>query len=101
MAAEAHRFLEHSTDTVGRVVLIPLRLPLTTRDLFSANDLPPLADDLRMSDKTAEWSVGRKLIGRDSVRVVSVRETVTAREEVRPMNATTRWVLPLVCTVGR
>ncbi len=43
----------------------------------------------------------KKLVGRDSVRVDSVRETVTAREEVRPVNATTMWVLPLVSTVGR
>jgi len=34
-------------------------------------------------------------------RVDSVRETVTSREEVRPMNAITMWVLPLVFTVER
>jgi hypothetical protein len=43
----------------------------------------------------------RKMGGRDSAQVDSVRETVTSREEVRPMNATTMWVLPLVFTVGR
>ena len=43
----------------------------------------------------------RKCVGRDSVRVDSVRETVTPREEVRPMNAVTMWVLPLVFTVER
>jgi hypothetical protein len=45
--------------------------------------------------------VGRKMVGRDDVRVDSVRETVTPREEVRPMNAVRMWVLPLVVTVGR
>jgi hypothetical protein len=45
--------------------------------------------------------VRRKKIGRDSVQVDSVRETATSREEVRPMNAITMWVLPLVFTVGR
>jgi hypothetical protein len=31
----------------------------------------------------------------------SVRGTLTSREEVRPMNAITIWVLPLVFTVVR
>jgi len=43
----------------------------------------------------------RKLVGRQSAHVDSVRETVTSREEVRPMNVLTMWVLPLVFTVGR
>jgi hypothetical protein len=43
----------------------------------------------------------RKMVGRDSVQVDSVRQTVTSREEVRPMNARTMWVLPLVFTVER
>jgi hypothetical protein len=30
-----------------------------------------------------------------------VAETVRPREEVRPMNAVSMWVLPLVVTVGR
>lgn len=34
-------------------------------------------------------------------RLIGVRETVTSREEVRPMNAVTMWVLPLVFTVER
>jgi hypothetical protein len=42
----------------------------------------------------------RKMVGRGSVQVGSVRETVTSHEEVRPMNAT-RWVLPLVFAVER
>ena len=46
-------------------------------------------------------SVVGKRVGRDSVQVGSVRETVTSREEVRPMNARTMWVLPLVFTVRR
>jgi hypothetical protein len=33
--------------------------------------------------------------------VGSVRGTVTGREEVRPMNAVSKWVLPLFITVGR
>jgi len=41
------------------------------------------------------------MVGRDSVPVDSLRETVTSREEVRPMNAGTMWVLPLVFAVGR
>jgi hypothetical protein len=31
--------------------------------------------------------------------LVSVRKAVTSREEVRPMNQVTMWVLPLVFTV--
>jgi len=46
-------------------------------------------------------SVGRKMIGRASVRVDSLCVTVTARQEVRPMNAVTMWVLPLVFTDRR
>src|SRR5574340_145030 len=42
-----------------------------------------------------------EMVGRDRVRVDSVPRTVTAREEVRPMDAVTLWVLPLVFTVGR
>jgi hypothetical protein len=53
------------------------------------------------SVSTAGRFVVRKWIGRDSVQVDSVRETVTSREEVRPMNAVTMWVLPLVFTVER
>jgi hypothetical protein len=41
------------------------------------------------------------MVGRQSVHVDNVRETVTSREEVRPMNAVTMWVLPLVYAVGR
>jgi hypothetical protein len=36
----------------------------------------------------------------DDVRGVSVRATVTSREEVSPMNAVSMWVLPCVVTVG-
>ena len=43
----------------------------------------------------------QKWVGRDSVQVDSVRETVISREEVRPMNAVSMWVLPLVFTVER
>jgi hypothetical protein len=46
-------------------------------------------------------SVVRKMVGRDPVQVDSVRETVTSRKEVRPMNAVTMWVLPLVFTAER
>lgn len=42
-----------------------------------------------------------KMVGRASVQVDTVRETVTSREEVRPMNAIFVWVLPLVFTVER
>lgn len=35
------------------------------------------------------------------MQVDSVRETVTLREEVRPMTAGIMWALPLVLTVGR
>ena len=42
-----------------------------------------------------------KMIGRASVRVDSLCETVTTRQEVRPMNAVTMWVLPLVFTDRR
>jgi len=41
------------------------------------------------------------MVGRDDVRVDSVRQTVTSLEEVRPMNAVSMWVLPLFVTVGR
>ncbi|MGP3911391.1 hypothetical protein [Nonomuraea sp. 10N515B] len=46
-------------------------------------------------------TVGRKTVGQDDVRADSVRGTVTGRKEVRPMNAVSMWVLPLVITVGR
>jgi hypothetical protein len=46
-------------------------------------------------------SCSEKSVGPNSVPVDSVRETVTSREEVRPMNAVTMWVLPLVFTVQR
>lgn len=46
-------------------------------------------------------SVVRKMIGRASVRIDSLCETVTTRQEVRPMNAVTMWVLPLVFTDRR
>ncbi len=42
-----------------------------------------------------------KMIGRASVGVDSLCETVTTRQEVRPMNAVTMWVLPLVFTDRR
>jgi hypothetical protein len=45
--------------------------------------------------------VGEKMVGRDDARAGSVRATVTSREEVRPMNAVSMWVLSLVVTVGR
>jgi hypothetical protein len=45
--------------------------------------------------------VGRKRVGRDDVRADSVWETVTSREEVRPMNVVSMWVLRLFFTVGR
>jgi hypothetical protein len=38
---------------------------------------------------------------KDSIQVDSLVETVTSRKEVRPMNAVTMWVLPLVFTVER
>jgi hypothetical protein len=41
------------------------------------------------------------MVGRASVQVDSVRKTVTSHEEVRPMNAVTTWVLPLVFAVER
>ena len=53
----------------------------------------------RVDSRSGRWS--GKWVGRDSVQVDSVRQTVTSREEVRPMNAVTMWVLPLVFTVGR
>jgi hypothetical protein len=53
----------------------------------------------RVDSRWVRWS--GKWVGRDSVQVDSVRETVTSREEVRPMNAVTMWVLPLVFTVER
>jgi hypothetical protein len=43
----------------------------------------------------------REMVGRDGVPADTVRWTVTFREEVRPMNAVSMWVLPLVVTVGR
>lgn len=46
-------------------------------------------------------SAGEKLIGRGPVRIDSLCETVTTRQEVRPMNAVTMWVLPLVFTDRR
>jgi hypothetical protein len=42
-----------------------------------------------------------KRVGRDDARLVVSWDTVTGREEVRPMNAVSMWVLPLVVTVGR
>ncbi len=42
-----------------------------------------------------------KMIGRASARIDSLCETVTTRQEVRPMNAVTMWVLPLVFTDRR
>jgi hypothetical protein len=53
----------------------------------------------RVDSRSGRWS--GKWVGRDSVQVDNVRETVTSREEVRPMNAITMWVLPLVFTVER
>jgi hypothetical protein len=37
----------------------------------------------------------------DEIPVDSLPEAVTSREEVRPMNAVWKWVLPLFVTVGR
>jgi hypothetical protein len=45
--------------------------------------------------------VDRKMVVPGRVRVDSVPQAVTPREEVRPMNAVPTWVLPLVVTVGR
>jgi hypothetical protein len=45
--------------------------------------------------------VGGEMVGRDDVRADSLLQTGTSREEVRPMNAVSMWVLPLVVTVGR
>jgi hypothetical protein len=53
----------------------------------------------RVDGRSCRW-LGKRA-GRDSVQVDSVRETVTSREEVRPMNAVRTWVLSLVVTVGR
>ena len=58
----------------------------------------PVAGE-RVDGRSGRWSA--KWVGRASVQVDSVRETVTSREEVRPMNAVTVWVLPLVFTVRR
>jgi hypothetical protein len=40
-------------------------------------------------------------IGRDDARACSLQSTATPPEEVRPMNAVSKWVLPLSVTVGR
>jgi hypothetical protein len=49
--------------------------------------------------------MGRKprpeMFRRHALQSGSVRNTVTCREEVRPMNAVTKWVLPLVVAVER
>lgn len=65
--------------------------------------LPSVRDGkiIEVYSPTVQEAVGEKSPGRDSVQVDSVRETVMSREEVRPMNAVTMWVLPLVFTVGR
>jgi hypothetical protein len=49
-----------------------------------------------------ERTAGRQEMGWAGRRSAdSLREAVTSREEVRPMNAVSRWVLPLFVTVGR
>jgi hypothetical protein len=45
--------------------------------------------------------LGEERVGRDADRSCSVLVTVTGREEVRPMNAVSTWVLPLFVTAGR
>lgn len=41
------------------------------------------------------------MVGRDDIRADSVREAVTPRKEVRPMNAVRMWVLCFVVMVRR
>jgi hypothetical protein len=60
-----------------------------------------MPSDWQASVSTAGRRWSGKWVGRDSVQVDSVCEAVPSREEVRPMNAMTMWVLPLVFTVGR
>jgi hypothetical protein len=60
-----------------------------------------LRSDWQQACRQPVRSVVRKMVGLDSSQVDSVRETVTSREEVTPMNVVTMWVLPLSFTVER
>ena len=69
------------------------------RDVAGERYLPSILADERVDIWLSQCF--RKIGWTDSVQVDSVRETVTSREEVRPMNVLTMWVLPLVFTAGR
>jgi hypothetical protein len=67
----------------------------------AANGRDAVARGKRQVSGLAARQVGRQeKVGRDNARGASVRETVTLREEVRPMNAVSRWVLPVFSRSG-
>lgn len=54
-------------------------------------------DDQRFRPARA---VGEKGLGATAFGLITYEQTVRARQEVRPMNAISLWVLPCFCTVG-
>jgi hypothetical protein len=74
--------------------------PVGAATIRARSARPPALRQISAHWPLPGWSA-RKWLDGTTFALKSLPQTVTSREEVRPMNAVSMWVLPLVVTVGR